>query len=974
MTGKQTFRALGLASLAALTAAAYGQPGWGDDCIDPENEDPRPDYAIVDDIGNDLIRVRMGALGQVIYGGDGGPCYDPARTLEAQGRFAIYNGPVGSVQTDFDDLMALTFGAPIDAAGDYCFARIIRFPVTGATDDRSVMFGNTPGPGLDGFFSGVSRRYIIAILRDGPVEATLRLSVIGDAVRYRWRLRNTSTEPHVFGVRFGVYPGMRTATPAVVDETGANQSGSWRPGRTSRPKFSRDDPPYIQWVTLPTGHPVRTGRNYLSISPNFPPFVNFNFGQTQPYGLRIHNVPTDYLPDQSRASQFIIDDHEVLLWENDIRGRIFDDFGVGDPILDAPLGRPFPVLERGDVFIDEMSFAQTFGPEIVPPGQSRDFVHYVRSTWSHADYADPYAAVVDAPRLVASVPLGTTPDPDQLGLTDEEKALSPNPFTIVAYVDNQYADLDQTVALADVRFTLNLPEDGGLRLRPGYSAVQTIATIPPNEVRSVSWQVIADGRTLGHLPYSVRIEPLPGPAKTITGTVLVAATPTLRLGEGPNFVTFPWRFADSSVANILGLTLGTDFQAYVWDPDLGQYVPATSAVRGRALWVVPTSDQFFLTLNGATPPVDTAQGGLIVNLRPGWNMVGNPYSYPVPLSQITAVAEDDPRTSMTWVELVRTGLVSSGVAFWERDPEDPTSGTYRFIESANELMMPNRGYWVYVAAQQPIRLAWPPIFLDGLPNSGRAPVEDAWRQTDRQWRLQLSARTESALDSDNFIGVAASAESAAQHRRFEPPAAPNQELQLSIEETVNGRVTRLAQSLADRMGRREWRLHVKAERPGEVVLTWPNIGTVPRNVNFQIVDEATNTARDLRFTSSFAFTVDQPTTRQFTLRMEPGGVSRAIIGNVLVSRPTRDRNAPMTITYTLSAQANTTIRILSGAGREIFTVTRGRADRVGQNSAVWTMRDNANRAVAPGSYRVEILAETSGGERVRKIVPINVVR
>ena len=36
--------------------------------------------------------------------------------------------------------------------------------------------------------------------------------------------------------------------------------------------------------------------------------------------------------------------------------------------------------------------------------------------------------------------------------------------------------------------------------------------------------------------------------------------------------------------------------------------------------------------------------------------------------------------------------------------------------------------------------------------------------------------------------------------------------------------------------------------------------------------------------------------------------------------------------------------------------------------------DNANRAVAPGTYRVEILAETPDGERVRKIVPVNVIR
>jgi hypothetical protein len=66
--------------------------------------------------------------------------------------------------------------------------------------------------------------------------------------------------------------------------------------------------------------------------------------------------------------------------------------------------------------------------------------------------------------------------------------------------------------------------------------------------------------------------------------------------------------------------------------------------------------------------------------------------------------------------------------------------------------------------------------------------------------------------------------------------------------------------------------------------------------------------------------------------------------------------------------------VLSASGKEVFTVTRGRADNSGENQVLWNLRDNANRAVAPGTYRVEILAETPDGERVRKIVPVNVIR
>ncbi|MBS1709300.1 MAG: hypothetical protein JSS65_11360, partial [Armatimonadetes bacterium] len=60
--------------------------------------------------------------------------------------------------------------------------------------------------------------------------------------------------------------------------------------------------------------------------------------------------------------------------------------------------------------------------------------------------------------------------------------------------------------------------------------------------------------------------------------------------------------------------------------------------------------------------------------------------------------------------------------------------------------------------------------------------------------------------------------------------------------------------------------------------------------------------------------------------------------------------------------------------KEVYTVSRGRADGTGQNAVTWMLRDSANRAVAPGTYKVEILAETPSGERVRKIVPVNVIR
>jgi len=57
-----------------------------------------------------------------------------------------------------------------------------------------------------------------------------------------------------------------------------------------------------------------------------------------------------------------------------------------------------------------------------------------------------------------------------------------------------------------------------------------------------------------------------------------------------------------------------------------------------------------------------------------------------------------------------------------------------------------------------------------------------------------------------------------------------------------------------------------------------------------------------------------------------------------------------------------------------MTVTRGRADKAGQNEVVWNLRDQAQRSVAPGTYRAEIIAEGNDGERTRKMYPFVITR
>lgn len=943
---KRIFTLAGVATLTLGLAGHANAQGWAGECIDPANTSAySTDYG-VNFLANDLFSIVMGGTGTVAYGNTDdmngiSECFDASQTFDAVGGYAFGVGGEGSVQSDFDNEMALSFGWPADSLSQYSYTRI-------DVGEESFVFGEG---GYNIFFSGLSKRYIIAGVQNDTlgVNVQLETKLIGDACRMRWRITNTGTESVSAGVRFGLSPYMASNVPdSQTGATIANTAffGNLGGGRFRSPKLVDN---YVGFTFLPNRRPLRTEYKRELLDSDFPDYVSFMFGQTEAYGLRMDNRPSpEVTPDATSASEIVIGNYGVVLASG-------GDYGMSNVLFGDPTGG---TMKDNDIRLSNVGVIQTFPQRTINAGGQEDIVHYMRSAWSVANYADPYTVVLDAPRLV-NYPGGGNNNQD------------PNPLNFRVWVDNQFATIDREVPLNNVRITMTLPD--GLSFAPGETPVKLINTVAPNALVPVDFSVVSDGETFGDLPISVKVETLPGPTKTLETTVRVAAAPTMSFVAGPNMVTFPYSFGDSALDQILGLTSGVDYVAFQWNSELNGYQPVTSAQRGVGMWIVPNSTQASVQLQNAQAPADTAQGGLLVNLKQGWNLIGNPYNYAVQLSQLIGVAENNPADSLTWNEMVQNDFVTSALTYFDADPSLPGGGSYELLFGQDAQIEPHKAYWVFVRTAQPIRLIWPPLFQPGLPNSGRS-VNSEWKQTDREWRLQLSARSSIGVDAQNYVGVVTDRNRAKQREVPKAPMAPGAKLELAILDDLGGQPTRMAQAVSDRMGKQTWKVQVKAEEAGEVTLTWPNLGSMPRGVRARITDDASGERKDLRATSGYTFRMDQPGTRVFTLTVEPGGSSKPVIGNVLVRPAGRDANSPVVVNYALSADALVTVRILSSTGKEVYTVTRGRSDSAGENSVTWTLRDNANRAVAPGTYRVEILAETPSGERVRKMVPVNVVR
>ncbi len=944
---------------AAFAVGVHGiasaQSGWAG-CINPKNTQPISIGAIWYPVADEIFSGVMGATGTVTYGGSGtppGPCFNPAVTGNFNGRIGFGSGTTGSIQTNFDDSIAFTFGWPLPAATwDY----------TNISEDGKLYLLGSSAPITS--FQGASDRY--AFLEEtvnSKLDVQVRLDVIADAARVSYNITNNDTTSHGIGLWYGAHAAIGSA---VGDSAG---------GPTSNKAV---------YIVAPGYKPITTERRMfastVSYSSQFPlpQYVDFDYGQSQSYGLQVLCGPTPATEDSnglnSDATQ--VDEFDIgsafFLIDADLgtdttMPNIM--FGAGNISITQPDGKVLTEQPAGDVTInDSPGFIQKYYEQVVGAGSSRQIVCYYRGTWGSANYFKPYSVSIDAPTVLGVDPV----NPPNL--------LQPaGGYDIRVWIDNTrgFSTVDKTISLQDVSVTLALPQ--GVSLVPGDSATKIIPNVVPasDTISHVDFHVLPNGVQFGALPYTVTVAPNPGPTKTITGVFNVPTTARVTLHQGLNLVSTPFSFSDSSWTNILNLQSPTQFQAFNFDPTQNGYVPSSSVARGKGTWIYSTNELGSLALNPASDPQEptdmyTTNGTLTVNLQPGWNIIADPYPYSIPLGGLVGVDAQNPNQSYSWLDLVNQGYVNGALAYY-----DPTqSSGYSYIQNLTDDMLPNIGYWVYVNGTSVLTLNYPTVDQEYIndPAASRSTASQ-WPQSATDWRLQLAVRNNYGGDTQNYIGVVPTQQKATQLQVMKPPSLPkDNNVSLAIEGTVNGRSYEMAQALSTATANQTYKVDVTAAKAGTVTLTWPNMPSLPHNLQFTLVDTATGVTRSLNQTSGYTFTAQANTTRQFKLEVSTGTIGTATIGNVVVTRPSRSPNAPFTIMYNLASAATTSVRILSATGETVYNVIAGRADAMGTNSVTWNLKDNANRSVAPGVYRVEITADTANGQRVRKIVTINVVR
>lgn len=544
---------------------------------------------------------------------------------------------------------------------------------------------------------GVTGPFLRAIWRctggsGSEIRTEIRIHLVRDMARFEYRITNfgTATEsvglsqngdvetgdPAMIGSNVGGYYGpYDNRNYAFMAGTGASQPigeqrammfGGFDPedGKTL-------NPPVPDWFEVydDVTSPVSMARNVLALEDATKPDV-VAIGEYNDLYHKDMWVPTDYRPDKLHN---ILDMCWVLCWAQ------------------KPLA----------------------------PGATRTIITYygvgaATSRWTYLSGRNPTrdqaVLAVQAPRSIRY---------DSTTMQPGAAELSPASFSVKAYVYNLATD-PGPYDLRDAVASIYLPK--GLQLVPqlaGNEATKSLDGIVElnSESAAVEWKVMATGDYAGELPIYVSVVDKDPSGRhwqqSVTRKVFVPATKRGQFQFGWQLMHVPFAFNNPTIDYVFGLTTGL-FSAKYYDTETKTYRPLTQVTPGQSFWMYvdgPTWGHprtYYLVTDAAIVGEALGTGRQTleqhIQLARGWNMVGNPFVYPVYWGQVLVYSGGETRTLD---DAYRSGWIDKTLFSWNTDKWD-----YDISSDTQTLLNPWKGYWVNT--YRPVTLVIrPPAFPAG---------------------------------------------------------------------------------------------------------------------------------------------------------------------------------------------------------------------------------------------------------------------
>ncbi len=439
---------------------------------------------------------------------------------------------------------------------------------------------------------------------------------------------------------------------------------------------------------------------------------------------------------------------------------------------------------------------------------------------------------------------------------------------------------------------------------------------------------------------------------TPVGPVQSFANGAMTLPAGMYLFGSPLEPADLDPATLLDIPRA-QVKLARWSPAANDYV----VYSGAGSLPLRLGYGYWLKLNQAVtfePAGNMAPSGSVsVDLAPGWQQVGNPYFGAMNMAWATVQYQG---TTMDLPSADAANVMRQ--VLWTYDPQ--TNGynlVAPFLGIGDAEIDAWEGVWVRVEKSCALTLPRPGVVTAAA--EGAMQAAEAGATESDGWFTRLSVRGDEGVDGDNFFGVSGTLAEMAP-LQSPPPTASG--VDLSFVDTAGRRVAGRFSAVEAR--ELEWDLVIEG-RPGSRIEVWcPTPQEIPSGWAVTLQDGATRSAVDIRRGGRYATTLGAAETqRPMSLRLTRTGGPLTL--SSLSAVASRAGGAEMS--FTLSAPAACTVRLLNIAGRTVRVLQQGTQMPAGTSQVVWDGRSDAGLAVPNGTYLMQVEAVTDDGSRTQAV-------
>jgi ELWxxDGT repeat protein len=343
---------------------------------------------------------------------------------------------------------------------------------------------------------------------------------------------------------------------------------------------------------------------------------------------------------------------------------------------------------------------------------------------------------------------------------------------------------------------------------------------------------------------------------------------------------------------------------------------------GEGYWLI--SRNSVTIAPGAGMAVDATEASpFVINLSPGWNLIGNPYLF-----------------NVLWADVNALNATELDLFVWNGD-YDPGTILPRFS-----------GGFVQAGGNLPLKIPTaknPAASREGTVEPKRNAIDS------RDWEVVVMLRNDDRKNSFGGVGMSDNASAGYDHLdNFTLPRLHNF-LELNHEKKVYGMTyTKDIVPVAENYS---WEFTVASSKAGATEMTWDNSYFGDNATNLVLWDDEEQLAIDMRAATSYSF--GQQSERKFRILFGDDEYIRSETESDRVQIHSITPNPAISdvrVSFTLpgAARSHVNVHVVNGLGQQVASVFEGDLDS-GYHELSWSGRDAMGLRPAQGVYLVEVI-------------------